>query len=69
MAEIGISNVVYGVVAVVITVILVTSVGMPAIKNASMTNWSASEIAIYGVSGILLIVGLIFTIGRAFGVL
>lgn len=66
--SLGIQNLVYGTIAVVIAVILVSNVAMPVLKGASTTNWSTSEVAIYGVAGILLIVGLLFVIGRAFGV-
>ena len=66
--NLGIGNIVYGVIAVIISVILVATVAMPVIKGTSTTNWSTSEVAVYGIVGILLIVGLLFTVGRAFAI-
>jgi hypothetical protein len=58
-----------GIIAIVISTILVASLVIPTFKNASTAGWSTSEIALWGVLTLITIVGLMYGIGNVFGVL
>jgi len=56
------------IVAVTIAVIMATSLLMPTLKGANTTGWSASEIALWAVTGLAVVIGLVLLIFNAFGV-
>ena len=61
-------GIIAGIVAVTVAVIMATSLLMPTLKGANQTSWSASEIALFAVTGLAVIIGLLLLIFSAFGV-
>lgn len=57
-----------GIIAVTIAVIMATSLLMPTLKDTNTTSWSTSEIALFAVTGLAVIIGLVLLIFSAFGV-
>jgi len=57
-----------GIIAVTIAVIMATSLLMPTLKGANTTGWSTSEVALWAVTGLAVIIGLVLLIFSAFGV-
>ena len=57
-----------GIIAVTIAVIMATSLLMPTLKGANTSGWSASEVALWAVTGLAVIIGLVLLIFSAFGV-
>lgn len=57
-----------GIIAVTIAVIMATSLLMPTLKGANTTGWSTSETALWAVTGLAVIIGLVLLIFSAFGV-
>jgi hypothetical protein len=61
------NNLFGGVISLVLSVILITAVLVPTIKNANTSGWSTSEIAIFGLCSIMALAGLAYGIGAVFG--
>lgn len=57
-----------GIIAVTIAVIMATSLLMPTLKGANTTGWTTSEVALWAVTGLAVIIGLVLLIFSAFGV-
>lgn len=57
-----------GIIAVTIAVIMATSLLMPTLKGANTSSWSVSEVALWAVTGLAVIIGLVLLIFSAFGV-
>ena len=57
-----------GIIAVTIGVIMATSLLMPTIKGANTTGWSASELALWAVAGLAVVIGVVLLVFNAFGV-
>lgn len=57
-----------GIIAVTIAVIMATSLLMPTLKGANTTGWDTSETALWAVTGLAVIIGLVLLIFSAFGV-
>jgi len=62
------ANIVGSIVGLTLGVILFASVLMPTIKDTNTTTWSASEVAMWGVAGLGGVVGIVYGILSAFGV-
>ena len=62
----GFAQLIVGIVAIVIAIILIVNVVMPTVKGANTTTWSASEVAVYGVVGIVVIAGIILLVLNTF---
>jgi len=63
--EEGFGNIVYGAVALVVFIILVSSVVMPTIMTTNTTTWPVSTIAMWGIVPIVVIASVIlFVIGK-----
>lgn len=61
------ANMLGGVLSLVLSVILVTEVVVPTVKNANTTNFTAAEIAVYGLITLIAIFGLVYGTGSIFG--
>lgn len=61
------ANFVAGVIALVIGTIMVINVLMPVIKGANTDSFSASELAVYGITSLGAIVGLAYGAFAIFG--
>jgi hypothetical protein len=57
------------IISLTLGIILFANVLMPTIKGTNTTTWSASEIAMYSVAGLGGVVGIVYGILQAFGVL
>ena len=57
------------IISLTLGIIMFSNVLMPTIKGTNTTDWSASEIAMYGVAGLGGVVGIVYGILSAFGVL
>jgi hypothetical protein len=62
----GFAQLIVGIIAVVIAVILISSVVMPIVVTANATTWGTSANAMWGVVPIVVIAGLIVLVVNAF---
>lgn len=62
------ANIVGSIVGLSLGVIMFANVLMPTIKDTNTSAWSASEIAMWGVAGLGGVVGIVYGILAAFGV-
>ncbi len=60
-------GVIGGIIAVTIAVIMATNLLMPTLKGANTTSWSTSEIALWAVTGLAVVIGLVLLIFASFG--
>ena len=58
---------VIGIIGLVITVIVLTSVFMPVVKGVGTTNWSGAEIALWGTVSLIAIAGFVYGVAGVFG--
>lgn len=58
-----------GIIGLTITVILVTTVLIPTLNGTNTTGWDAQTIAIFSVTGLVAVAGLVYAIGNFFGFL
>ena len=58
-----------GIILLVVTVILVTSVLIPTVKDANTSTFTASELALWGLITLAVIIGTFILAFRSFGVL
>jgi len=58
-----------GIIGLTITVILVTTVLIPTITGTNTSTWDAQTIAIFSVTGLVAVAGLVYAIGNFFGFL
>lgn len=56
------------IISLTLGIILFANVLMPTIKGTNTTGWSTSEVAMYGVAGLGGVVGIVYGILSAFGV-
>lgn len=63
-----IRNLLMGTFGIAFGTVVVTQVLMPTIKNASTTGWSAGEIALWGLSGLGIVGGFVWSILTVFGI-
>ena len=56
-----------GIMSLVLSVVLITSVVVPTIKNANTTGWSTSETTVFGLVSLVAIFGLVYGAGNLFG--
>ena len=61
-------GIIAGIVAVTIAVIMATSLLMPTLKGTNTSTWTTSEIALFVVCGLAVVIGLLLLIFSAFGV-
>jgi len=61
------ANYIGSVIGLTLAVIVTTSVLIPQIKSVNTTDWSASEIALIGVTSLIAIMGLLYGIASGFG--
>ena len=62
------ANLFGGVLSVVLSVILVANIVIPTVKNTSTTNWTTSEIAVFGLVSLISLFGLVYGAGSVFGI-
>lgn len=61
------ANYIGSVIGLTLAVIVTTTVLIPQIKAVNTTSWSASEIALIGVTSLIAIMGLLYGIASGFG--
>lgn len=57
-----------GVLSIVLSVILITEVVVPTVKNANTTSFTTAELAVWGLITLIAIFGLVYGVGSVFGV-
>lgn len=62
----GFVNLIVGIIAIVIAIILIANVVMPTVKTANTTGWTTSELAMWGIVGIVVIAGVILLVIKSF---
>jgi len=62
------ANIVGAIVGLTIGIIMFANVLMPTLKGTDTSQWTASEIAMWGVAGLGGVVGIVYGILAAFGV-
>ena len=58
-----------GIIGLTITVILVTTVLVPTIIDTNVTGWDTQTAAIFGITSLVAVAGLVYAIGNFFGFL
>ena len=58
-----------GVLSLTLSAVLVTSVLIPTLKTSDTTNWSSSEITVFGLASLGAILGLVYGVLAVFGVM
>jgi len=62
------ANIVGAIVGLTIGIIMFANVLMPTLKGTNTSEWTSSEIAMWGVAGLGGVVGIVYGILAAFGV-
>jgi len=63
------ANFISGIISLSISVIMMSSVYMTTVHNTNTSDWSASEIALWSVVGLVGVVGIVYGALNVFGVL
>ena len=61
------ANYIGSVIGLTLAVIVTTTVLIPQIKAVNTSEWSASEVALIGVTSLIAIMGLLYGIAAGFG--
>ena len=61
------ANMITGIISISVGAIMLSSVFMATIKNTSTVGWSASEIAMWSLLGLIGVVGLVYGVLNVFG--
>jgi hypothetical protein len=62
------SNLISGIVSLTLGIIMFANVLMPTLKGTNTSDWSASEVALWGVAGLGAVIGIVYGILAVFGV-
>ena len=63
------ANFIGGIISITLGVIVLANVFMTTVHNTSTTGWSASEIALWGVLGLVGVIGILYGTLNVFGVM
>lgn len=63
----NIGNAIFAIISLAITVIVLTSVFIPTIKDTNTTGWSTGEVALWSVITLVAISGFVYNTAAAFG--
>ena len=63
----GLGNAIYGIISLAVVVVVFSAVFMTTVKTTNTTSWSAGEVALWGVVGLIGVAGVIFSVANAFG--
>ena len=58
-----------GIIGLTVTVILVTTVLIPTIVGTNTSTWDTQTVAIFGITSLVAVAGLVYGIGNFFGFL
>ena len=61
------ANMFSGIMSLVLSVILISAVVVPTIKDANTTNYSAGELSLWGLISLVAIMGLVYGAAAIFG--
>ena len=67
--EYNMANFVQGIISLSIGIILMTSVYMTTVHGTNTTTWTASEVALWSVVGLIGVVGIVYGGLNVFGVM
>lgn len=56
-----------GIISITLGVVMMANVLMPVVKGVNQTDWTAGEVALWGVAGLGSIIGIIYGIFAVFG--
>jgi len=62
------ANFIGGIMSLVLSVVLISSVVVPTVMDANTTSWSASTVTIFGLVSLISVAGLVFAAGNLFGI-
>jgi len=62
----GVTGIIGAAIAVVLLVVLVTSVIMPTLKEVNTTGWSTQEVTIWNTLGVFVVLGVLVSIAYGF---
>lgn len=62
-------NFIGGVISLTLAIIMVAQVLFPQVKNTDTSQWSTSEVALFGVITLVTLAGIVYGAGSLFGVL
>ena len=63
------ANFISGIISLSISVIMMSSVYMTTVHNTNTSDWTTSEVALWGVVGLVGVVGIVYGALSVFGVL
>lgn len=63
------TSVIGGIIGLTVTIILVTTVLIPTLTGTNTTGWDAQTVAIFGITTLVSVAGLVYAIGSFFGFL
>ena len=58
-----------GIITLTLSAVLISTVLMATLKNTSTTGWSAAEVSMWGLIGLVSIFGLVYGAMRMFGMI
>jgi hypothetical protein len=61
------ANMIVGIISITIGAVILASVFMSTIKSTNTTGWSTSEVAMWGLLGLIGVVGLLYGVLSVFG--
>lgn len=62
------ANFISGIISITVGVVMFASIFMPQLHNTNTSTWSASEVAMWGLLGILGVIGIAYGVMNVFGV-
>jgi len=62
------ANFMTGIIALTVSIVVVTTVLIPTIKDTNTTSWTASEVAMWSLAGLGIVIGIVYGILNVFGV-
>lgn len=60
-------NFVKGIISLTVAIIMFANVLMPQLKNTNTSEWTASEIALWAVTGLAGVIGILYGVFAIFG--
>lgn len=62
-----IGNAIFAIISLTITVIVLTNVFIPTVKDANQTGWTSGEVSLWVVVSLVAIAGFVYNVAAAFG--
>jgi len=62
------ANFIGGIMSLVLSVVLISSVVVPTVMNSNTTGWDASTVTIFSLVALISVAGLVYAAGNLFGI-